>query len=308
MENTVDAFDFNALKESVGIDPFAKQTNRFPRDERFYKLSKDKDGNGAALIRFLPDSEKRMIVQMNKINTTVVKNGKKRFVDKFSPATIGLPCPFQEEWQRLWNVGDKEGAKLFSRSLRYITNIKILKDPANPENEGKIFLYDMSGKMNSKLEKALSPSQSDLDLGKTRKELFNPIKGNSFRLVCQMGSNNQINYDPSEVVADVTSIYNSVEEALKDINENTYKLSDLLKPESFDSYEELKKEFDRVTFKDQQNVQAVTSEQDVQPVQPVTPEQDVQSVTPEQDVQPVTPEQPKTNANDDLDAILQGLV
>jgi hypothetical protein len=33
------AFDFNTLKDAVGIDPFAKQSNKFARDERFYVLS-----------------------------------------------------------------------------------------------------------------------------------------------------------------------------------------------------------------------------------------------------------------------------
>ncbi len=309
MTNTTaaNAFDFNALKEAVGADPFAKQSNKFAKDERFYTLSKDKEGNGAALIRFLPDSEKRMIIQMNKINTTITKNGKKRFVSEYTPATIGLPCPFQEKWQELWNSGDKEGAKLYGRGIRYITNIKVIKDPANPENEGKIFLYDMSGAINSKLEKALNPSENDIALGKTPKQLFNPIKGNSFRLVAQKGANGQINYDASEVVPEETSIYTTVEEAVNDINNNTYKLSDLQKPESFLSYDELVKKMQYVTFADQQ--ETVKSAQEAQPA-PVTP---VTPVTPVAQPAPVTPVAPvaqpaTTNANDDLDAILNGMI
>ena len=318
---TANAFDFGALKDAVGIDPFAKQTNRFPKDERFYTLQKDKNGNGAALIRFLPDSERRMIIQMQKIGTTIIKNGKKRFVNKFTPATIGLPCPFQEKWQELWNQGIKEdikdsngnvvqyGARTFSRGLKYVTNIKILKDPANPENEGKIFLYEMSGAMNSKLEKALTPSESDISLGKTPKQLFNPVKGNSFRLVAQMGSNNQINYDASEVVAEETNAYTSIDEAVKDINENTYKLSDLLKPESFDSYDDLVKEFKRVTFAemDKTPTPATPVAQAVATPAPAAPVQTEAPVTPT--ATPVTPEPAQAaKNNDDLNAILNGLI
>jgi len=104
----INAFNFDAMKEAVGIDPFAKTTNKYAEDNRFYKLTKDKDGNGAALIRFLPDSERGMIQKLFKLNTTITKNGKKRFVSEYSPSSIGLPCPFQEEWQKLWNNGDKE--------------------------------------------------------------------------------------------------------------------------------------------------------------------------------------------------------
>ena len=41
-----DAFNFDTMKDAVGIDPFAKTSNKYAKDERFYMLSKDKDGNG----------------------------------------------------------------------------------------------------------------------------------------------------------------------------------------------------------------------------------------------------------------------
>jgi hypothetical protein len=248
------AFNFDAMKEAVGVDPFAQETNRYASDDRFYKLQKDKEGNGAALIRFIPDSEKGMIQKLFKMNTTITKNGKKRFVSEFSPSSIGQPCPFQEEWQKRWNAGDKEGAKLFGRGIRYVANIKVLKDPANPQNEGKIFLFEMSGAMKDKIQNAVDPSEQDRALGAQPKELFNPLAGNNFRLVSKKGANGIITYETSEVINEVTSIYNSVEEALEDIKNNTYKLSDLLKPESFLSYDELVKKKSWVLFEDQEVV------------------------------------------------------
>jgi hypothetical protein len=276
------AFNFDAMKEAVGVDPFAKDTGtRYAKDERFYVLSKDKDGNGAALIRFMPDSERGMIQRMYKINTTVTKNGKKRFVSQFSPSTIGQPCPFQEKWQELWNANDKDGAKLYSRGVRYVTNIKVLKDPANPENEGKIFFYEISGAFRDKLQNALDPSEQDRSLGALPKQLFNPLAGNSFRLVAKKGTNNQINYDSSEVINEVNGIYNSAQEALDDIVANSNKLSDLLKPEVFMTYDELVSKMAWVTFADtptaptqplQADVATVTvAVADVQPTETVAP-------------------------------------
>ena len=258
------AFNFDAMKQAVGIDPFAQDANKYGKDDRFYVLSKDKNGNGAALIRFLPDSERGMIQKLFKINTTITKNGKKRFVSEFSPSSIGQPCPFQEEWQRLWNAGDKEGAKLFGRGIRYIVNIKVLKDPANPENEGKIFLYEMSGAMKDKIQNAVDPSEQDRALGATPKELFNPLRGNSFRLVAKKGANGQINYDSSEVVNEVNSIYNTVDDALAEIKDKTYKLSDLRTPESFLSYQELQNKMRWVTFADTETVTAAPPTQALQ--------------------------------------------
>jgi len=268
----VNAFNFESLKEELGIDPFAGQSTSYARDERFFILTKDIDGNGAALIRFLPDSEKGIIQKLFKINTTIVKNDKKRFVSEFSPSTIGQPCPFQEKWQDLWNSGDKDGAKIYGRGIRYVTNIKVLKDPVNPDNEGKIFMYEMSGVMKDKIQNALEPSEQDISLGALPKELFNPLRGNSFRLVAKRGANNQINYDSSEVVNEVTSIYDTVEDALEDIKNNSYLLSDLLNPESFMSYEELQKKEKWVTFSDIEGKTTEPLEVNVAPAVVTVPE------------------------------------
>jgi len=282
LENITDAsaFNFNTMAQEVGIDPFAATSKKYAKDDRFYTLKKDKDGNGAALIRFLPDAEKGTIQRMYTIGTTVVKNDKKRFMNEFSPRTIGYPCPFNEAWQEAWNKGDKEGAKVFGTGTRYITNIKVLKDPLAPENEGKIFLYNMSNTMKDKLQQALQPSEQDRALGAEPKELFNPLAGNSFRLVAKKGSNNMISYDSSEVMSEVTSIYPDVQSAVTDIKENVYLLSDLIKPEAFMSYEELTKKLKWVTFDDAETpaVAPVATVAPVEPVQaPAQPAQTVQT-------------------------------
>lgn len=316
------AFNFDAMKEAVGTDPFAQANTAYGKDDRFYTLSKDKDGNGAALIRFMPDSEKGMIQQLYKINTTISKNGKKRFVSEFSPTTIGSPCPFQEKWQSLWNAGKKEnildenknvieyGSKAFGRATRYVANIKVLKDPANPENEGKIFLYEMSGSMRDKIKNAVDPSEQDRALGAVPKQLFNPFQGNSFRLVAKKGANGQINYDSSEVINEVSSIYESVEQGLEDIKANTHKLSDLLKADNFMTYEELQKKLKWVTFDDAPDVQPQTIQTgtimtEVQTVQTTVPE--VQPTPATQTVQ-AQPTQSAPQKTDSLDDLLSGLV
>ena len=330
----VNAFNFDAMKQAVGVDPFADNTKKYGSDDRFYKLAKDKDGNGAAIIRFLPDSEKGMIQQMYKINTTIVKNGKKRFVSEFSPTNIGAACPFQEKWQELWNSGVKEdvkdangnitqyGSKTFGRGQKFISNIKIIKDPGNRDNEGKIFLFEMSGALKDKIQQAVSPTDQDRELGAQPKEMFNPLAGNSFKLACKKGSNGIITYDPSEVINEVTGIYGSVEEALTDIKENTHKLSDLMKPESFMTYEQLQDKMKWVTFTENDTVQPVAQVPDagltaqpaaqvqqvaeVNPVQ--TPVQPVAQPAPVAQPEPTPAPQAAPASNQSLDALLEGLV
>ena len=46
---------------------------------------------------------------------------------------------------RLWNSGDQAKKDLVSqrykRKKSYVSNILVIDDPANPENNGKVFLY-----------------------------------------------------------------------------------------------------------------------------------------------------------------------
>ena len=263
MTSEFDAFNFdNLMNANNNKNPFDDNSKSFARDERFYVLSKDENGSGSALIAFLPDKSKHFIQRVYKINATVIKNGKKRFCAEYSPSTIGLPDPFQEEWARRYNSGDKEGARQFGRTVRFITNIKVIKDPANPENEGKIFLYDMSQSMASKIQKALSPSEADFQLGEERMEVYNPLCGFIFTLKCARGANGIPSYDASSFKPMGTgkTIYGSytnddekmevLKKAVADIKENTYDLGEFLKPETYLSYDELKKKFDYVTFAD----------------------------------------------------------
>lgn len=305
-ELTVNSFDFDSMVSEIGKDPFAAQSDKYAEDNRFYKLGKDKDGSGGAIIRFLPDQHKNMIQQVYKINTTIEKNGKKRFVNELSPNTIGAPCPFQEKWQELWNAGEKEESKKFGRAIRYYANIKVIKDPANPENEGKIFLLDMSGTLKDKIQKLVNPSQADKDLGAVAKQLFNPIKGNSFRLVARKGTNGITNYDSSDAIAEENGIYATPQEAFDDITKNTHDLSDFRKPETFLPYDKLQEKLRWVTFADAVNTPTVAKVEAVQSTQSelnanVTTVQAVETPT-------VQTAQPQQSASQDLDALLSGLV
>lgn len=240
-------FDFDNMVAKLGSNPFEEKAAKWGADERFYVLPKDDKGEGSAIIAFLPDPEGRPLQRMYKINTTIIKDGQRRFCNEWSPTTINARCPFQEEWQKLYNAGQREESRKFARSTRYITNILVVKDPRKPENEGKVFLYDMSQRFKDKLEQAVNPGQQDIALGVERKEIFNPTKGWVMRLVARKQANDMITYDSSEFVKS-DPVWPDPEVAFKNITEKCYKLSDLLKPENFKSYEELKAEFDRVTF------------------------------------------------------------
>ena len=249
-----DFFDFDSLTQS-NSDPFEDSTSYVSEvDTRFYTLPKNKDGSGEAIICFIPDQNQKIFKKVFKFNISNFVSGKKRFANYFSPTTIGLPDPVQERWQKLWNDGLKDEAKKFSRTIRYITNIKVIKDPLNPENDGKIFLYEMSQSLKEKIKHAVELSEMDKQLNRPRKEIFNPTKGWLMKLTCKKAANGFTTYDDSEFfnvspddprMADLIP-YKDAQSAIDDIKANAHPLDWFDKAENYKTYDELKEKLEWV--------------------------------------------------------------
>jgi len=237
-------FNFdNVLNKVQEIAKESTQKKSF-NDERFWKLSRDEHDNGAALIRLLPDKNGTPFIKRYHHSVSVFDKvkGKRRVYAYVSPSTIGLPCPVSELWQALWNLGTDEArkeAKKFKRSIKYVTNIKVLKDPAVPENENKIFLWEFGTKLYDKFVQAMNPSAADIQMGEQPKNLYHPCEGNNIKLKCKKAAG-FINYDDTEILGQ-SSIYPDCNAAAEEIKEKTYDLSEFLKPEAFEDYETLKK-------------------------------------------------------------------
>lgn len=245
----IQSFDFNDLAKDTS-QAFGEQKSSNGVDDRFYKLKRDDKGNGAAVIRFLPDPDMKLMQQIFRINVNNQKGADRRWVSELSPQNVNLPDPFHKRWADLWQAGQKDEARKFSRQTRYFTNILVIKDPAAPENEGKIFLMDLSQSLKTILEGVMFPSEADKALGVEPKQLFNPLNGNNFKLVSRKGANGFINYDASSVVSEESAAFESKEEAIKTIKEKCYALSEFLDPKIYKSYEELEEKLRYVTFQD----------------------------------------------------------
>ena len=244
----IQSFDFDKLASSQEQVFGEKKTEA--GDDRFYKLKRDENGNGAAIIRFLPDPNLKMMLQLWKINVNNQKGADRRWVSELSPQNINQPDPFHKAWADLWQQGKKEEARKFARQTRFYTNILVVKDPANPANEGKVFLLDLSQSLKLMLENAMFPSDADRALGAEAKALFNPLQGHNFKLVSSKAATGFITYEKSSVMDPVTSVFDSKEEAVAFIKENCYPLDDFLKPETYKSYEELQQKLEYVMFRD----------------------------------------------------------
>ena len=131
-------------------------------DDRLWKLDVDKSGNGYAVIRFLPapDGEDLPFVKLY----SHAFQGPGGWYIENSLTTLGQKDPVSEYNTQLWNNGTdsgKETARKQKRKLTYTSNIYVVKDPANPENEGKVFLFKYGKKIFDKLTAAMQPEFED---------------------------------------------------------------------------------------------------------------------------------------------------
>ena len=225
-------------------------------DDRLWKLDVDKSGNGYAVIRFLPapDGEDLPFV---KLYSHAFQGSGGWYIEN-SLTTLGQKDPVSEYNTTLWNNGTdagKELARKQKRKLTYVSNIYVVKDPANPENEGKVFLYKYGKKIFDKITTAMQPEFED-------EEAIDPFdfwQGANFKLKAKNVAGYR-NYDSSEFAA-VSALLDD-DEAMEGIWKKQYSLEEFVAPDQFKSYDDLKKRLDYVLgnkgtpkFQDQETIE-----------------------------------------------------
>lgn len=114
--------------------------------ERFWKPTMGKDGTGYAVIRFLPAREPEWTDNFVKVYKHAFEGPGGQWLIENCPTTDAIGrknCPICASNSQLWATGDKEKQNIArdrKRKLSYYSNIYVIEDPANPENEGKVFL------------------------------------------------------------------------------------------------------------------------------------------------------------------------
>ena len=209
-------------------------------DERTWKLDVDKSGNGYAVIRFLPAPENEDLPFV-KLYSHAFQGPGGWYIEN-SLTSLGQKDPVSEYNTQLWNNGTdagKETARKQKRKLTYMSNIYVVKDPANPENEGKVFLFKYGKKIFDKLTAAMQPEFED-------EEAIDPFdfwQGANFKLKAKNVAGYR-NYDSSEFAA-VSPLLDD-DDALESLWKKQYSLAEIVAPEQFKTYEELKKRLEYV--------------------------------------------------------------
>jgi len=239
---------FATLKRNSG-NAFEKLTQEIEKmstteggtDDRFWKPEMDKAGNGYAVIRFLPPPEGED-VPWAKVWSHAFQGPGGWYIEN-SLTTLNKKDPVGELNRQLWNSGsekDKEVARKQKRKLSYYSNIYVIKDPAHPENEGKVFLYKFGKKIFDKITEAMQPAFAD-------EKPINPFDfwtGADFKIKLRK-VDGYWNYDKSEF-ANPGTLGDYDDDQLEAIYSKTYSLAQFTSDSNFKTFEELQKRLNDV--------------------------------------------------------------
>lgn len=211
-------------------------------DDRIWAPQVDKAGNGYAVIRFLPAAEGEELPWVRYWDHGFKGSTGRWYIEK-SLTTIGQNDPLSELNSKLWNSGreeDKEIARSRKRRLHHVSNILVISDPSNPENEGKVFLYKYGKKIMDKVMDVMQPQFQD-------EKPVNPFDfwaGANFKLKIRNFEGYR-NYDKSEFES-VSELHSGDEAKLEDVYNSVHSLKEFTDPSAFKTYAELSKKLHEV--------------------------------------------------------------
>lgn len=217
-----------------------------PEADKYWKPTRDQAGNAFAIIRFLPEPEGEDLPFVRLWDHAFQGPTGQWYIEN-SRKTLGTeePDPVAELNAKLWNsTTDDESpqrkqVRKQKRRLHYISNIYVIKDTGNPDNEGKVFMFKYGKKIYDKLNELMNPSFED-------EEKVNPFdlwEGANFRLKIRV-VDGYPNYDKSEF--DSPGPLFEDDDRMEVIWKQCHALKDVIAPQNFKSYDELQARLQRV--------------------------------------------------------------
>lgn len=215
------------------------------------------EGTGEAIIRFLPappdgngGQEPDDIVKY--FQYSIRKNGKFYLNRGRNSMGRDVKDPVNEYNMTIWSnpnlTKDEKKKQVVDRQEYYIANIYIVKDPNKPENEGKVFRYQFGRQIYNKINAQLFPEfETDPSV-----IIFDPIEGADFILrVTQKTIPDSYTGEPRKVPTYENSKFAnpSARWQIEDFDEvwkACHSLQSEVAEDKFKSYEDLKRQFDRV--------------------------------------------------------------
>ncbi len=230
-------------KLSNDLEKLTKGNER-TQDETYWKPTRDKAGNGYAVIRFLPAPPGEDVPYVRYWDHGFQGPTGKWYIEN-SLTSIGQEDPVAQFNGKLWAASsddespERKQARKQKRRQHFVSNIKVIKDAAAPENEGKVFKYKYGKKIFNKLNEKMNPEFED----ESPMNPFDPWEGANFKLKIRMVEGYP-NYDKSEF--DEPSPLSDNDKEIENIWRECHSLQAILSADNFKSYDELKRKLDSV--------------------------------------------------------------
>ena len=236
-----------------------KSTKEGGADERLWKPRLDNTGNGYAVIRFLPAPDGESL-PWAKVYSHAFQGTGGWLIDNCL-TTNGDQCPVCASNNKLWNSGndsDKEIARARKRKLSYYSNIYVVTDPSNPDNEGKVFLYKYGKKIHDKVLAAMQPEFQD----ETPVNVFDFWEGANFKLKIKTVAG-YWNYDSSEFAA--PGAISADDDEMEGLWKQAYSLEAFTNADKFKTYPELENRLNMVLGQEASRAQVQEEDYDLAP-------------------------------------------
>ncbi len=220
-----------------------------PKDERFWYPSVDATGNGFAVIRFLPAPGDEPVPYVSMWSYGFKDRGGWYIENSRTTLGLGEKDPVHESNKALRADGTKASKAIADKrkaSQSYFMNIYIVRDPSNPENEGKVKLFRCGNQIFKRIQAKMNPEFE----GEEKMNPFDLWEGANFRLkiVTKKTPENPKgfrNYENSEW--DQPGPLDADDSKMEAIWKSEHPLQELIAPDKFKTYDELKARFELVT-------------------------------------------------------------
>ena len=233
--------DFRRIQKEFDLGSITAELDKLSKkgkkDERFWYPKMDANKNSFSIIRFLPPVHKGASPLVRIMNHYI--EGPGGIYNENSLRTLGMPDPVHDYQKPLWNV-DKDEAKRFGARTNFISNILVLKDPGNPENENKVWLYKYGVSVFEKISEKVKPENAH----EPKINVFDLLEGSNFKLKTY-NKGGYITYDKSEFDTP-SALYDGDEEMLGEVVSSLFPLEPFVDESQFKSYDELKRIFYKV--------------------------------------------------------------
>lgn len=255
--------NFASLQKKL-VDSTSTSKNTYNNvDERFWAFEPDETGNAQVTLRFLPlweAADETKLAPVIRVWSHGFKVDGKWYIDECRNTINGkvIPgaCPVCDHNYKFandlggWNsmseaqrseirAGSKGNQGGRGKGTRYIANVYIVNDKANPENNGKVMLWKFGPQIKKIIDNAIVPEFDD----ETPVDPFDLWEGAHFRLRVRKVEG-QTNYQksdfdkPSQLLAD--------EDEMETIWNSQHDLTEFVDPSKFKSLVEQTKRFNMV--------------------------------------------------------------